>query len=688
MEMKEQKNQIKNDKEVAKEQRMEEDQHVKKEQRLKTSGSGSDNGKESKKKGESQTTNIDPNTGEEVIGGDDRQTTFGGSFNDQQIINLISDSICDEDGNLLPEYTSYAPTQTPSSCDIDTDGDGLYDCQEIAIGTSVWVTDTDMDGVSDHDEVMVDGTDPLDPKDYNEANKVVEDTVDNEDMADNDNDGLTNSKEAQLGTDPNNADSDGDGLTDSMEVNIQGTDPLNSDTDGDGLSDYDEIFKHGTNPLKEDSDGDGLNDLYEIENGLDPLVPNNDKVDNEGSVGSVGNQTSPGCEAYLNGQVYETNVKAIVDFDYEIVIDDMSSIEDVNSNMEMNTAKLVGQELINCPSSADLYQGLTTATDANNENDPGQQSLVDGIHQDPQDIITEQTCSYYNAENMPTSSKCYVIRGLQTLYLREDDTSTSTLQSSQLALRTLLNAMNIEENNDSSSSPFLEYSNNDMYSVEGVKAVRYIKGRPDEGIFTVDSGGDNMSTEGGNVDGAQGGDGSTSSQNSDVLSPVGITLIVLGAFVVLVILALFTARSARNKQNTISSSSKYAEFYDDDYNDLDMQHGDTGTDRDAASLSGSPKRGLGSGMGEDDSIFSGLDTPGGRSTNDPAFVHTRADDGGSQFTTEQGYEAGMQFYPTGRPFPQTQYEPKVPLECPTYDNPAGILSGDGRVYYVGDTVEF
>ena len=63
----------------------------------------------------------------------------------------------------------------------------------------------------------------------------------------------------------------------------------------------------------------------------------------------------------------------------------------------------------------------------------------------------------------------------------------------------------------------------------------------------------------------------------------------------------------------------------------------------------------------DVSIFSGLNTPRQQSTvDDPAFVHNRgADDGGSQFTTEQGYEAGMQFYPTGRPFPpRTQYEPK------------------------------
>jgi hypothetical protein len=43
------------------------------------------------------------------------------------------------------------------------------------------------------------------------------------------------------GTNPLNPDTDGDGLTDGDEVNIYGTDPLNPDTDGDGYSDGDEV---------------------------------------------------------------------------------------------------------------------------------------------------------------------------------------------------------------------------------------------------------------------------------------------------------------------------------------------------------------------------------------------------------------------------------------------------------------
>ncbi len=85
-------------------------------------------------------------------------------------------------------------------CDPDSDGDGLTDGQEIAIGTSPMAWDTDGDGRSDGQEVTgSDGgpqTSPLDP--------------------DTDDDGLLDSAEV-FGTNPTNplvADTDGDGLCD------------------------------------------------------------------------------------------------------------------------------------------------------------------------------------------------------------------------------------------------------------------------------------------------------------------------------------------------------------------------------------------------------------------------------------------------------------------------------------------
>lgn len=166
---------------------------------------------------------FDPSTGEEEI--------FAGNFN--IIEEIETETICDENGNLLPGYTSYSPTSTPPSDVVDpidqadddndgltnsqeaalgtdpynsdTDGDLLSDGQELFLGTDPLKMDTDGDGYTDYQEVM-DGSDPLDANDY-----VVNNN--NNDNADNDKDGLFNSKEDELGTDMNNPDTDGDGLT-------------------------------------------------------------------------------------------------------------------------------------------------------------------------------------------------------------------------------------------------------------------------------------------------------------------------------------------------------------------------------------------------------------------------------------------------------------------------------------------
>ncbi|TAN37218.1 MAG: OmpA family protein [Verrucomicrobia bacterium] len=98
--------------------------------------------------------------------------------------------------------------------DMDSDGDGLTDKEEIALGTDPYNPDTDGDGLTDGEEVhgvMVNG-------------KLVK-------------------------TDPLNPDTDGDGLSDGAEVLVYHTDPLNPDTDGGGVSDGHEVIEDGTNPL-------------------------------------------------------------------------------------------------------------------------------------------------------------------------------------------------------------------------------------------------------------------------------------------------------------------------------------------------------------------------------------------------------------------------------------------------------
>ncbi len=75
-----------------------------------------------------------------------------------------------------------------------------------------------------------------------------------------------------------NQDSDGDGLSDKQEEKKWGTDPNDPDTDDDGLTDGEEVNTYGTDPLNPDTDGGGEMDGSEVDNGRDPLNPNDDVV--------------------------------------------------------------------------------------------------------------------------------------------------------------------------------------------------------------------------------------------------------------------------------------------------------------------------------------------------------------------------------------------------------------------------
>ncbi|MGL5487509.1 MAG: inverse autotransporter beta domain-containing protein [Shewanella sp.] len=156
----------------------------------------------------------------------------------------------------------------------DRDGDGLNNGQENQLGTDPDKKDTDGDGIDDKTEVD-NGTNPLDPNDpISDPN------------GDRDGDGLTNGQENQLGTDPDKKDTDGDGIDDKTEVD-NGTNPLdpqdpalndtvpdpNGDRDGEGLTNGQEN-QLGTDPDKKDTDGDGIDDKTEVDNGSNPLDPN------------------------------------------------------------------------------------------------------------------------------------------------------------------------------------------------------------------------------------------------------------------------------------------------------------------------------------------------------------------------------------------------------------------------------
>jgi len=147
-----------------------------------------------------------------------------------------------------PDELTESPAEVcaPIDCDgvewADSDGDGLTDSEEEALGTRPDLADTDGDGLSDWVEVTSDL--PLDPTN-----------------PDTDGDGLCDGTGATdlCGGGEFGEDQDGDGDRDEGE-----TSPVDTDTDDDGLGDGDELLVHMTDPLLPDSDDDGLQDGTEL----------------------------------------------------------------------------------------------------------------------------------------------------------------------------------------------------------------------------------------------------------------------------------------------------------------------------------------------------------------------------------------------------------------------------------------
>lgn len=150
----------------------------------------------------------------------------------------------DTDGDGLTDYEEVR-TYKSNPLVKDSDGDGLNDYVEvIKYRTDPTKGDTDGDGLSDGDEVLIHNTNPLNP--------------------DTDGDEIGDKEELGYGTNPNRYDTDGDGLSDGEEILKYKTNPLEQDTDGEGLGDYEEIMAYKTDPLKPDTDGDRLTDFEEI----------------------------------------------------------------------------------------------------------------------------------------------------------------------------------------------------------------------------------------------------------------------------------------------------------------------------------------------------------------------------------------------------------------------------------------
>lgn len=120
---------------------------------------------------------------------------------------------------------------------VDSDGDKLFNQDEIFIGTDLYNIDTDYDALDDYLEAVVLHSNPLssdtdgdgmpDKWEYDNETGIILFSA----WEDPDRDSLYNYDEYQSGTDPNNPDTDADGATDGTELLQILSDPLVADFD-------------------------------------------------------------------------------------------------------------------------------------------------------------------------------------------------------------------------------------------------------------------------------------------------------------------------------------------------------------------------------------------------------------------------------------------------------------------------
>jgi MYXO-CTERM domain-containing protein len=241
------------------------------------------------------------------------------------------DDCDDTDASVNPDAAETPYDGVDSDCDdtneYDSDGDGHGasehggdDCDDTDASVNPEATETWYDGVdadcagdSDydadhdgHDSEDHDGEDCDDADDSvypgapeEEADGIDQDCTGADAGVDSDGDGLDDEDELDFGTDIDREDTDGDGLSDGEEVHGTGTDPTEADTDGGGVDDGDEV-EDGTNPLDPDDD--------KVEG--DDEEDDDDKGDDMGSDGDFGG--GKGCQGCASTEADPRGLAALI----------------------------------------------------------------------------------------------------------------------------------------------------------------------------------------------------------------------------------------------------------------------------------------------------------------------------------------------------------------------------------------
>ena len=259
----------------------------------------------------------------------------------------------DSDGDLIPNYLDADDADGPTG---DTDGDGLTNTEEAALGTDPNTADSDSDGLCDGliavATVCVAGEDAAGGRDSD--NDGVIDALD----ADDDDDGvLTIDEDLDNDGDPTNDDSNADNIPDYLDVDDDGDgvltvvedvdddgDPRNDDNDGDGLPNYldvdddgdtiltrDEDIDGDGDPGNDDSDSDGLFDYLDPDDDNDTILTRDEDLDGDGDPRTDNSDASLGdtLPNYLDSDDDGDNVSTT---DEDLDLDGDPRNDDTNMN--------------------------------------------------------------------------------------------------------------------------------------------------------------------------------------------------------------------------------------------------------------------------------------------------------------------------------------------------------------------
>ncbi|MEZ4238044.1 MAG: sugar transferase [Myxococcota bacterium] len=179
----------------------------------------------------------------------------------------------DSDADSIPNFLDCE-----DDCETDLDGDGIFVCDETALGMDPNSADSDGDGARDDEELGslaspldTDGDGIIDPIDPDDDDDLVPSRLE-----DRDGDGspLNDDTDGDSLADFHDPDDDGDGVLTRDEDRDGNGDPVDDDTDGDGTPDY--LDPDDRDGPTGDLDGDGVPNDVEIAVGADPYDPDSD----------------------------------------------------------------------------------------------------------------------------------------------------------------------------------------------------------------------------------------------------------------------------------------------------------------------------------------------------------------------------------------------------------------------------